>query len=97
MFRLLPKKGEVLVYRLYEKFAHSKSFQYQDMKVLVLGDGNFSFSLALARQLQAKERNAQEYLGSVEPATLVSTSFDSQTELLEKYHDFKDISNHLQV
>ena len=47
------------------------------MRVLLLGEGNFSFSLCLARRLS----------DSSPPATVVATSFDSRGELESKYAD----------
>jgi hypothetical protein len=57
-------------------------------QVLVLGDGNFSFSLALVKNLHTPQ--AIE-LVSDEDVEITSTSFDSKEKLLMKYPETSGI------
>ncbi|KAI8904793.1 hypothetical protein EDD86DRAFT_212796 [Gorgonomyces haynaldii] len=54
------------------------------MKLLILGDGNFSFSLALCSEIE----KYHDFLGSSGPWDVTCTSIDTLEELLEKYDDF---------
>jgi 25S rRNA (uracil2634-N3)-methyltransferase len=51
------------------------------MNVLTCGDGDFSFSLAVARLLEVDESS---------PSKLVATSYEMQDTLADVYPDFKD-------
>ncbi|KAJ3284212.1 hypothetical protein HDU79_008403 [Rhizoclosmatium sp. JEL0117] len=76
--------------------------------VLFLGDGNFSFSLAVCRALfdspltlaSKDHANARRYLNipdnvSTKHIKILATSFDSRDQLLRKYLEFKDIEKNL--
>ncbi len=60
--------------------------------ILVLGDGNFSFSHSLVQQLETFRNGNPDLHPNV-----VSTSFDSRTNLIRKYpeaeHKLRDLQN----
>lgn len=57
-------------------------------RFLTLGDGNFSYSLALAKQLKSRECDAS--------FQLTATSYDTYDELVEKYPEFPRICAQLE-
>jgi len=63
------------------------------LELLILGDGNMSFSLSLQNLLKQNSPIALEYLGieSPVPYNITATTFDSQEELLEKYQESAQI------
>jgi hypothetical protein len=67
------------------------------MKVLLLGDGNFSFTLALLKRLEKKEAVAYDYLSLTGHINVLATSFDSHETLLNKYPESKSILEFIQA
>ncbi|KAJ3014269.1 UNVERIFIED_CONTAM: hypothetical protein HDU68_000359 [Siphonaria sp. JEL0065] len=80
----------------------------QQFSVLLLGDGNFSFSLALSRALfdvpltfdDSAHTKARRYLNipdhvNTKNIRILATSFDSRDQLLRKYLDFAIIEKNL--
>ncbi|KAG7383741.1 hypothetical protein PHYPSEUDO_003356 [Phytophthora pseudosyringae] len=60
----------------------------QHRRVLTVGDGNFSYSLALAKQHQSRGEDA--------PLRLTATSYDSYDELVAKYPECKRLCAQLE-
>lgn len=63
-------------------------------QILILGDGNMSFALALENLIRSKSSIAFEYLGEKDESVdceITATTFDSEVQLLEKYQECKDI------
>lgn len=53
-------------------------------KILLIGEGNFSFARALVQ-------NPPPQLGSLHPANITATAYDTEGECYEKYPDAKEI------
>lgn len=71
----------------------------ENVKILIVGDGNLSFSLSLCRLYKARSPLVFQHFGIPLSSNLniIATTFDSHQQLLEKYAETKDIIFNLQT
>ena len=55
--------------------------RYQNKKILIVGDGDFSFSASISSYLNSQSRTES----IISPVSLLATSYDSLQTVIEKY------------
>ena len=61
-------------------------------RLVLVGEGDFSFTKALSKLLTSDADIVQSWLGGTIPTQIVSTSLDSLTEVLEEYPSFAHLA-----
>lgn len=65
------------------------------MKILTIGDGDFSFSLAITRMILSDERRSKKETMNVDSTELIATSYESIDTLRKVYPDIDSTINEL--